>query len=152
MSTLYARKTLLKDELEAIGSVAVESAALEGFVEWTICRICGLPEHIGRLLLGNMVLGGKMTSMADLIKECIGQEEYEKIFQQLVSDIDHELSNRNLVIHGLRTGPAREFRAADVQQVAERLHSLHGQLTDLVLSHVLVRLGEVQARQDDITP
>jgi hypothetical protein len=152
MSTLYARKILLKEELEAIGSVAVESAALEGFVEWTICRVCGLPEHIGRLLLGNMTLGGKIASMVDLIKECVGQDEYQEIFQQLVSDISHEISNRNMVIHGLRTGPAREFKAADIQQVAERLHFLHGQLTDPVLARVLTRLGEVQSRQDDITP
>jgi hypothetical protein len=151
MSTLYARKTLLKDELEAVGSVAVESAALEGFVEWTICRICGLPEHIGRLLFGNMTLGGKIASMVDLIKECVGQDEYQNIFQRLVSDINHEISNRNMVIHGAWS-PAREFKAVDVQQVAERLHSLHGELTDLVLTRVLTRLGEVQSRQDDIAP
>lgn len=171
MSDLYAKRVLSKEQLEAIGCIAVESAFLDAFVEHTIWVLSGMNEAVGRLFTTTMTLGPRMDRLGELIEQRVGAEQYKKVFSVLIGDIKHENSRRNDAIHGLwrltsvtdvgndadgnplsvlnseahrfkRDGGASTIKPDDCIRVATRLSELHDQLFDLLLSQGLLTRPE----------
>ena len=162
MKQINSQKILTQEQLAAIGCVAVESASLEGLVDYGIYKLTGQHETTGRLLLGNMMLGSKVDVLADLFKLYIGQENFDKDCSKVFSDIKHELSNRNTIIHGfwatfstvadmmslnpaaqgartvatkpMRSGNHRKFEIEKVMDVARAISVLYLKLQDLIVT------------------
>ena len=49
---MYSEKILTPEQLQAIGSVAVEASRLEEWIEMLIWELCGFDEKTGRAALG----------------------------------------------------------------------------------------------------
>ena len=92
---------LLGDELlRAIGSVAVESAYLEGTLEAYIKAACRFDDSKTRLFVTGVLLQKKLDLVRDLY-EPVMPDAAKADFAKIISEIKELCDKRNTIIHGL---------------------------------------------------
>ena len=105
MKQLPCEEMLNKDELHAIGAVAVESSSLENLIELLIFFTLDFdPDkdefEFGEIITDRYQLDGKLSLLRELvyirIKDAALREKFKAIFDE-ISDL---ISRRNTVIHG----------------------------------------------------
>jgi hypothetical protein len=159
MSTLI----LTKDQLAAIGSVAIESTYCEKLVEEIIWNLAGLDEDKGKFFTQPIQLSNRLELLSDLGKQKLSDQKEIENFRIIISDLKIATSNRNTIIHGhwswsetskdfftlWREGPEKQppaaaskrrlkndpvtFSAADIQDVAVKISRLTAELNSFYL-------------------
>jgi hypothetical protein len=131
-------KILTKDQLAAIGSVAVESTICEEQVDELIWRLSGMKEIAGRFFTHTMSMQPKLDLLAELGKPQLRSEKRLKEFTKLISDLKEANLARNVAVHGkwLTNGTG-------VFQVLEDGPEAHSP----AIAHKLSKKGEVTAQK-----
>ena len=150
---MYSEKILIPEQLQAIGSVAVEASRLEEWIEILIWELCGFDENIGRVFTERMMLDAKVELFRDIFTQRNNDKEAAFEFKFIFDKIKDDIPKRNTIIHGswsLEDIKASLFKivsgqscsdsvavrkrlkktlppvlAKDVIKVAHRLHSHH---------------------------
>lgn len=160
MAKLPSEDVLSKNQLYAIGCVAVESSRLDQTIETWIWIICGLDEDTGRLFTDRAQLDGKIGMLRDLVKARIKGASARAAFKRITDDLAMAVPRRNTVIHGewlsepepLKRLPARSnypvairmkrdqknippVHATEVMAIAKNLAHLHARLQMFCFEH-----------------
>jgi len=98
---LSAQHALTKEQCEAIGYVAVESAFLERLVEVLIWGICSLGEAQGKFITDPMRLDKRLDLFGDLAKRKLNNPDRIALLTRIISDLKETNNDRNIIIHGL---------------------------------------------------
>lgn len=98
---LPSELTLSRVQLQAIGSVAVESAYLDFFVEGLIWDICSLDTPTGKCFTKNLQLKGKLELLSDVAKPKIKDKRRLALFTKIISELKEANENRNAIVHGI---------------------------------------------------
>lgn len=91
---------LTKDQLAAIGSVAVESTACEQYVDELIWYLSGMKESEGRLFTHTMNMQPKLDLLSELGKPQLRSDKKRAQLTTLISDLKEANISRNVAVHG----------------------------------------------------
>lgn len=140
--TIWARRILLPEQLEAIGCLTVETSRLEGWVLGAIKEVCGLDDEKLQIFVGGQLLGKKIDMLQKVMKGLLHQGSAEHgQFADLIQKTRGLLEQRNTVVHGdwivdpnwnsvrpsgnvtvsRRAGSLPVVRAADIMKIARGL-------------------------------
>lgn len=97
---MYSQIILTPEQLQAIGSVAVEASCLEEWVELLIWELCGFDESTGRVFTDKMMLDAKVSLLRDLLIQRIKDKEIAAEFKDIFDKIKDDIPKRNTIIHG----------------------------------------------------
>jgi hypothetical protein len=97
---MYSQVILTPEQLQAIGSVAVETSYLEEWVEMLIWELCGFDENTGRIFTEKMMLDAKIGLLSDLLTPRIEDKETGAEFKEIFDSIKNDIPKRNTIIHG----------------------------------------------------
>ncbi|MGH8803641.1 MAG: hypothetical protein ACREXN_02745 [Polaromonas sp.] len=147
---------LTKDQLAAIGSLAIESTYCEQWVENLIWFLCKLEEPQGKQFTQNIQMKSRLELLCNLGKPLLASESEKTEFVSLISQLKEANNDRNTIIHGswgtatknlltvMREGPENHspaivtkrrpnkppitMQATDIEKAAVRIADLTGQL------------------------
>lgn len=97
---MFSEIILTPEQLQAIGSVAVEASYLEECVEMLIWELCGFEENTGRVFTEKMMLDGKVTLLRELLIPRIVDKKVAADFKDIFDKIKDDIPKRNTIIHG----------------------------------------------------
>ena len=97
---MYSEKILTPEQLQAIGSVAVEASRLEEWVEILIWELCGFDEKTGRVFTERMMLDAKVELFRDLFTQRNSDKKIASEFKEIFDKIKGDIPKRNTIIHG----------------------------------------------------
>lgn len=150
----WSRTTLTKEQLAAIGTVAVESTYCEQWVEDLIWAFLDVEEDQGRWITHNMQMNARLELLHNLASPRLSHPSREE-FADLIARLKTANQQRNLIIHGdwkpreinlLRAllemtprepalatkkkpkGTAAIISADDIESVAQAISNLTGEL------------------------
>jgi hypothetical protein len=98
--SVTAQTLLTKEQLAAIGCVAIESTYAEAVIEEIIWALCGLDEAHGKHLTTGVQLSNRLELLGALAKLHTPKEHQPRI-TKIISDFKIATSDRNTIIHGL---------------------------------------------------
>ncbi len=162
---LFSEVILSKDQLAAIGSVAIASTNCESMVESMIWAFLGIEETKGKFVTQGMQMKNRLELLLNLAKENLGKNDaLIKEFTALKSAMTEANNERNIIIHGTwqikgnvlkrlldGSDPANfapavavkrrlhdaplEFSADEIKKTALRISKLTDDLTSFALQH-----------------
>lgn len=91
---------LTKDQLAAVGSVAVESTFCEEFVELFIWALLGVRERQGKFLTAPLQMNSRLDLLSSLMKVRLRSATKRLAFTDLISRLREANSERNVIVHG----------------------------------------------------
>ena len=97
---MYSQVILTPEQLQAIGSVAVETSYLEEWVELLVWELCGFDEDTGRIFTEKMMLDAKVGLLSDLLTPRINDKAVMAEFKEIFDSIKDDIPKRNTIIHG----------------------------------------------------
>jgi hypothetical protein len=95
-----ASHILTKDQLAAVGSVAIESTVCEQTVDALIWALAGMDESEGRLFTHTMNMQPKLILLGELGKPQLRSKKKLQQFADLISDLKVANGDRNILVHG----------------------------------------------------
>jgi hypothetical protein len=96
----YSTSILTKDQLAAIGSVAVESTFCEHLVEVLIWSLSGMDEPQGKYFTQGIQLNNRLDLLTVLGKQKLNDEKEMEEFTKIISQLKLANNDRNSIIHG----------------------------------------------------
>lgn len=93
-------KILTKDQLAAVGSVAVESTLCEELVESLIWNLAKLTEEQGKFFTSPLNMNSRLELLSSLGKPLLRGDAKRAEFTKLISDLKEANAARNTIIHG----------------------------------------------------
>lgn len=168
MSDLDSRVSvaiLTKDQLAAIGSLAIESTYLEHLVENIIWEISELEPDVGKFFTNGVQLNNRLELLNSIGRQLLKDKgEALDQFSKLISDLKIANANRNTIIHGywthstknflqlLRDGPEKhppaiatkrrlnsepiKFSAEDIDAASKQIHELYVNLFNFFCTYL----------------
>lgn len=97
---MTSKSVLTTEQLAAIGSIAVESAYLEDFVDFMIAWLAGLPDEQLSILIPRAMLDGKLDILRNLGIIKLRSKRRKEEFQQIIAKLKELNSQRNIAVHG----------------------------------------------------
>ena len=125
MTKLYAENLLTKEQLQAIGHVAIESARLDSMLDRMICFICGLGDASGKALVEERDLTPKLQIFRQLVIERLRNRKVRDKFESLYARHAGAIHERNAFVHGKWFGIVSSERPP-LAQVVHNKTKLHG--------------------------
>src|SRR5690348_10241535 len=99
-SSLSSSRILSKEQLAAIGCVAIESTYAEIFVEEIIWDLCGLDDEHGKHLTDKVSMKSRLELLSRIGKQHTTKLQAEEL-TRIVSDFKIANEDRNTTIHGV---------------------------------------------------
>jgi hypothetical protein len=101
MADSWRSMTLTEEQHAAIGMIAVESAYLEDQIDWMIGHLTKLSSEQQGILISSAKLTNKIDVLRKLGNLRLKSQERKKQFKEILDNLAHQNTQRNIAIHGI---------------------------------------------------